>query len=582
MIGRLLQQLMARARGGVNAPPEPDWLSSARASLASGQVGTAIGLLTPHAAGPDAAFEVLHLLGQALGMSGRLTEARAALARGVALRDGAAIRADLGNVLQLSGDAAAAAAEYRRSLALDRAQPAVWCNLGLALAAHGDAAEAATCLDEALSRAATLPDALGAYATLAPRHAGLWERFERHVQRALAAQPDSAVALEAQGFIFLKRDLDGARAAECFERAIRAGGDRADLHGNHGIALQDLGRIEEAIAAYDRAIAREPGHTSARWHRSLALLLVGRFAEAWPDYELRLRSEDVPQRAFPVPRWDLQFRPAGVLLLAAEQGLGDEIMFASCVPDVLALGARCLIECHAKLAPIFRRSFPQATIRAGTQLDDPAWLRDYPDLAAYVPLGSLPQRFRRASADFPNHRGYLQADPAKVAAWRARLDALGPGRKVGLSWRGGTAKTRRKLRSPAAAELAAMLRTPDTCWVSLQYDATAAEIEALGATAGVAVHGWPEAIDDYDETAALLCALDLTVSVCTAVIHLGGALGRPVWVMAPYSPEWRYGLYWERMPWYPSVRVLRQASPGAWGGLLQRVTNELAACAPPL
>jgi hypothetical protein len=257
-------------------------------------------------------------------------------------------------------------------------------------------------------------------------------------------------------------------------------------------------------------------------------------------------------------------------------------MFASCIPDVLALGARCLIECHPKLAPIFRRSFPQAAIHAGTQLDGLAWLRNHPEVAAYVRLGSLPERFRRASADFPEHRGYLVADPAKVKAWRARLAALGPGRKVGISWRGGTEKTRRRLRSPAPEAFAGLMQTPGVHWVSLQYDATAEELPALAAATGATVHHWPEAIDEYDETAALLWALDLTVSVCTAVVHLGGALGRPVWVMAPYSPEWRYGLYWERMPWYPSVRVLRQASPGAWDALLRRVKNELAALPTPL
>jgi tetratricopeptide (TPR) repeat protein len=582
MLGRLLKRLAAHARPRADGPPAPQWLDSARVALADGQIAAAVDLLAPHAARPDASVEALHLFGQALGMTGRLVEGREVLARAVALRDDARIRADLGNVLQLSGDSAGAVAEYRRSVALDPGQPAVWCNLGIALAARGDARAAADCLDEALSRAPAFATALGAYGALAPREPGLWERFERHVQRALAADPGAAVALEAQGFIHLKRDLDAARAAEFFERAVRAGGDRADLHGNYGIALQDLGRVGEAIAAYDRAIARDPQHVFARWHRSLALLLVGRFAEAWPDYELRLRSEDVPRRAFAVPRWDLESTPRGALLLAAEQGLGDEMMFASCIPDVLALGVRCVIECHPKLAPVFRRSFPQATIHAGTQLDDPAWLHAHPEVAAYVPLGSLPQRFRRTRTDFPDHRGYLRADPAKVAAWRARLDALGPGRKIGISWRGGTAKTRRKLRSPAPEELAGVLRPPDAHWVSLQYDATPEEVAALAATTGTAVHHWPDAIDEYDETAALLCALDLTVSVCTAVIHLGGALGRPVWVMAPYSPEWRYGLYWDRMPWYPSVRVLRQAAPGAWDGLLQRVKNELAAQSPPV
>src|SRR6185436_8166228 len=152
--------------------------------------------------------------------------------------------------------------------------------------------------------------------------------------------------------------------------------------------------------------------------------------------------------------------------------------------------------------------------------------------------------------------GYLKADPQHVARWRERLAALGPGHKVGLSWTGGVPRTRRELRSLSLDQLQPLLAMPGFRFISLQYTAGARdEVEAWRARSGIAVEHWPEAIADYDQTAALVCALDLVVSVCTSLVHLGGALGRPVRVLAPISPEWRYGFAGEAMPWYPSVRV---------------------------
>jgi tetratricopeptide (TPR) repeat protein len=557
---------------------EPEWLAPAREALDCGSFELAIERLAPHIARVDAPAAALHVAGQSLARVGRLTEATALLRRALAREDSAAARADLGNVLQLLGDHSAAEAEYRRSLAIDRAQPSAWYNLARALERRGAVAEAAACLDEALALEPGFAEALKAYVPLAGKLPRLWEAVERWSAHALEVAPGLAAAHEVIGFVRLKRDLDARRATEAFELAIRAGGGGANLYGNLGIAFQDLGRIPDALAAYERALALDPHNPLVRWHRSLALLLAGRLEEAWPDYELRLRSEDAPRRSFPIPRWDGRTVPEGQLLISAEQGLGDEIMFASCVPEVLALGARCVIECHTKLEAIFRRSFPQAAaVRAGTQLEDLRWLADFPDIGCYVPAGSLPLEFRRSVTDFPRHHGYLKADPVKVSAWKARLDALGSLPKVGFSWRGGTEKTRRRLRTPGVEDLAALLREPGVEWVSLQYDASETEVRDLAAMAGARLHHFAEAIADYDETAALLCALELTVSVCTAVIHLGGALGRPVWVMAPFSPEWRYGLYWERMPWYPTVRVLRQSAPGSWTELIGRVKNELAA-----
>src|SRR5262249_5411138 len=162
------------------------------------------------------------------------------------------------------------------------------------------------------------------------------------------------------------------------------------------------------------------------------------------------------------------------------------------------------------------------TVHGGGQSDAPDWLDEPVD--AQISFGSLPLHLRRSAEAFPRHGGYLRADPGRVERWRARLATLGPGPKIGLSWRGGVAQTSRGMRSLALEELLPILRSGGGAFVNLQYGPHAHEIAQLRQAHGVEVHHWPEAIDDYEETAALVCALDLTVSVCTAVVHLAGAL----------------------------------------------------------
>jgi hypothetical protein len=180
----------------------------------------------------------------------------------------------------------------------------------------------------------------------------------------------------------------------------------------------------------------------ARWHRSLVLLLQGLFERAWPDYEARLLSETWPRQGFPQPRWQGEALSGKTLLVHAEQGLGDEIMFASCLPEVISQAGRCIIDCHPRLVSIFERSFPAALVHGGHQWDDPSWLAAYPAVDYQIPIGSLALHTRRNAGDFPRHAGYLRADPRKVAAWQERLAGLGAGAKVGLSWQGGTQASR--------------------------------------------------------------------------------------------------------------------------------------------
>jgi ADP-heptose:LPS heptosyltransferase len=198
-----------------------------------------------------------------------------------------------------------------------------------------------------------------------------------------------------------------------------------------------------------------------------------------------------------------------------------------------------------------------------------------------IAAASAPRYLRRTAAEFPAHSGYLRADPQKVEKWRGRLAALGQGRKIGLSWRGGVARTGRSWRSLAPAQLLPLFSQADGHFVSLQYGDADAEIAQLEKSHGVHVHHWADALADYDETAALVGALDLTISVCTAVVHLAGALGRPVWVMAPVKADARYGLTGPSMRWYPSARMFRQPVFGDWHSVVDEVRRELARLAAP-
>lgn len=403
------------------------------------------------------------------------------------------------------------------------------------------------------------------------------EEAEATLRAALQAFPDDFdLQSELLITLFERGDVDAARArlADLQERHPRHAGAIAAM----SAVLYSEGDIQGAVEHARRAIAMEPDHAVAHHNLALALLKAGRFEEGWPEHEWRKRLHDdaLTHARFDLPGWEAQPLAGRTLLVYAEQGLGDEIMFASCLPDVLRAAGHVIVECDPRLGALFGRSFPNATVLGRKRERDNRWLEALPrkpDLQ--VAIGSLPLRYRRRKEDFPAHGGYLSADPEKVARWRSWLDTLGPGRKIGLSWRGGLAKTGRVRRSVDLPALASVLKTPGFRFVSLQYGPVADDLARLERQHGMRVEHRQDAIDDYDETAALMSALDGVLSVCTAVVHLAGALGRRVLVLAPYSAEWRYGMSGETLPWYPSATVLRQPEPGAWPAVLAEAAARL-------
>jgi hypothetical protein len=190
-------------------------------------------------------------------------------------------------------------------------------------------------------------------------------------------------------------------------------------------------------------------------------------------------------------------------------------------------------------------------------------------------VGSLPRYRRSTSGDFPRHDGYLRADPQQVVEWQSRLSLLGPGLRVGITWRGGTVSSNSKTRSLRLTDLLPVIGIPGLQLHSLQHDTNPAELEELHRLCGVRIHHWAGVTDDMDACAALIQAVDLVLTVCNYAVHLSGALGKEAWVMTPHVSEWRYGNQGTSMPWYPSVRLIRQPSAGSWQPVIACVASDL-------
>ncbi|MCC6608231.1 MAG: tetratricopeptide repeat protein [Burkholderiales bacterium] len=565
--------MLSRGRGG--AAEGARALAEALRLEASGRIGEARERLrSVLAAEDDASVPLLSLLGRLEAQAGEPRAARELLARAARLDPRSAdVQADLGNVHAMMGESSAATRCYRAALALDPQHVAAHCNIGLLLARDGERNAA---LDHFRAAVAANPEF-----TPAIRNLVAWLPDDAvptadiaMVERIVARFPDLAEAHAALGALHLRGAFDAQPALTALDRAIALGLDEADVHTRRGVALHELGRFDAALEAFGRALAHDPDHVIARFHRAITLLALGRFAAGWPDYELRLRSEDRPQRAMPGSPWRGEPLDGRTVLVHAEQGVGDEILFASCLPDLIRASGTCIVECDARLAALYRRSFPDATIVGGSQ-HEPIALPPEARVDFHVPIGSLPGHLRCQPAEFPAHAGYLRADPQRAAAWRACLTQSGRGPVAGIAWRGGTLRSRGPGRSIELGRLAPILAVRAVTWVCLQRGAAPVELETIELTNGVHAQAFPDALEDLDETAALLAALDLVVTIDSTVAQLAGALGRPAWVLLPVGAEWRYGVDGERMPWYPSARLFRQSLPNDWAPVVGNVAREL-------
>ncbi len=476
-----------------------------------------------------------------------------------------------------------AAQRLEEGLAIAPDHPQGWNNLGVVRQRRGDLRSALSCFQRAVAIRPT-------YATAHGNLGLVLREFERldaarvHLERAVELRPGSADGHLNLGTLLL--DLgELAGAARAYERALELEPRHAEALLGRGLVEQRRGDLARARTLVEEALAVSPGYAAARTSLGEIQLSGGEFAAGWTNYESRLDTPQAPRLTLPVPEWRGEHLPNAALLVYWEQGLGDVILFASCLPEVLPRVGRLVLDVPEPLASLFRRSFPDVEVVTGARDPAGAWLAGAGSIHACAAIGSLMRLFRPNRLSFPEQARYLKADPARAETWRGRLAALGSGRKLGISWRGGLARTGRAQRSLPPAALGALLRVPGTTWVSLQYGDCSAELAGPEQAGGRPVRHWPEAIADFEELAGLLAALDGVVTVCNTTAHLAGALAVPGLVLAPCGASWRYQTAEAALPWYPSLRVLRQRAEGDWTPVLADAgrairSSELTAVVP--
>ena len=477
-----------------------------------------------------------------------------------------------------------------------------WSNLGQALHALKRAPEALECLDRARALA---PDDAG----ILNQHANVLVTLGRaqdalaELQQVLARAPNHAEARLSSGVAHAMLGRPGEALAD-FDAVLRLAPGHPGVHYNRGVALMTLGRYAEAVEANDRAVALAPQHAAAWLNRgkaqmqldrcddaiasyakalalrkdyadahfnmALALLTRGDYRRGFENYEWRWRRTGMPpQQSRGKPLWLGEYPIARkTALLHAEQGLGDTIQFVRYVPLIAAMGAKVIVEVPADLKPLMRRLDGAAAVVARGEPPPPFDL--------HCPLGSLPLALHTDVATVPAQIPYLAADQAKLAQWSARLAAL-PRPRVALSWSGNPSHDNDRNRSIALARLLPLVAGPAS-FVAVQRDVRAEDAAPLSRAQRIVPLGGELA--DFDDTAAVLALCDLVIAVDSAPAHLAGAMGRPLCVLLPFAPDWRWTRQGTTTPWYPTARLFRQTAPGDWDGVIARAAAELANLRP--
>lgn len=397
------------------------------------------------------------------------------------------------------------------------------------------------------------------------------DAFRRAIEITVSFQPELWQKLAAAQVM----SCDYPAAMASYQKLLDFFGEAKNPSaGGLSLCLTYLGEFDRALSFLDRYLAFSPSDAALRMQRAQIRLLHEDYANGWQDYQYRGLTDAKQFRVLPLPQWRGEPLTDKTIIVLAEQGLGDQVMFASCLPDLCKLSPKKIyLEVTKRVAPTLARSFPQCEVIATRQDRKLEWMSSIKDADYYIPLGDLPFHFRKSREAFPREP-YLCGDPARVAYWRSELAKRGPPPYLGVSWKGGTAGTRASVRSLDPSMLMPLAHAVSATWINLQYGAVEEGLAAFGA-GGFLLHQWPEAIADLDEFAALITALDGVVTACNTTVHYAGAVGKKVWVLAPKIPEWRYGIAYHAMPWYADVSVYRQFDFDDWVGVIQQVTDEV-------
>jgi len=392
-------------------------------------------------------------------------------------------------------------------------------------------------------------------------------------QQALLLKPDLAEAYNRLGTIFREQgQLD--KAIFCFQREIEMDPANAQAYNNLGSAFHDTGKVTEAIECFQQSLRLRPDHVETNWNLALAQLLAGNYSDGWRGYEYRFRRA-THQPTFlerhGLPRWDGSSFLGRRLLVQDEQGLGDNLQFVRYLPMVKARGGTVILKTDKRLLSLFRG------IEGIDEIAEwPSSTRPPVDIDLYVPMMSLPWIFGTTLKTIPSQVPYIRADHRKVAKWREQI--AGKGMKIGLVWAG----------RPTAPNEPIYVRGRSCDLIHFRPLSEITGVSLYGLQKGEAVRNTSrllpndiqitnlgEDFEDFSDTAAAIANLDLVISIDTSVAHLSGAMGKPTWLLLQSIADFRWFQNREDNPWYPTMRLFRQARPGDWPGVLERVCLEI-------
>ncbi len=475
---------------------------------------------------------------------------------------------ELGNSLLEQGRIEAAIEAFRRCLAAAPDHAGTHYNLGNCLVRAGRPVEA---IEAYLASVRKMPEFGPGYVNLADtlRRLGLLDQARWAAETGLALLPETAGAATCLASVL--HDLAHYEpAAELYRQAL-AREPSTGAFTSLGNTLRAMGRLEEALAAHESAVSAAPGDAEARFNRALTLLAAGDYPLGFMEYEWRWQRTGHRARA-PGKWWRGELPEGRTILLHAEQGLGDTLQFVRYAPLVAGLGARVVMEVQPELLRL------AAAIRGVAEVVPSG--QTLPPFDLQCPLLSLPRVFKTRLETVPATVPYLTVDPDMVAAWGSRLPQDGTLR-VGICWAGAAhlddvgARLIDQRRSIGLGALAPLAGIDGVQWVSLQKSASGNPEQI----AGFPMLDVMDQVDDFADTAALVANLDLVISVDTAVAHLAGALGRPVWMLSRYDGCWRWLHGRDDTPWYPTMRIYSQERPLDWSSVIGRIRRDLLALA---
>ena len=407
---------------------------------------------------------------------------------------------------------------------------------------------------------------------------GKTEEARAEYLKSLALNPNDSETITSIGTTYhAQSDFDSA--IQWYRRAVEVAPGNHQAIYNIGVALHDQARYEDALPYYERALVVKPGYVLPLWNRGLTRLTLGNLREGWDDFEARwqfeeqMREVSIPAKRFRRPMWRGEKGAPLRIHLHGEQGVGDTLQFCRYAEMVRAMGHDVRLEVPPPLLDLLRRSLTREGISVQSMAPDYPGGMGILEFDYHCPMMSLPRAFGTEVATIPWNGPYLKPDPGKVAKWQARLAGY-QGRKIGLCWAGGK-RTHDPLlaavdgrRSVSVDTLKPIWSRPGNTYVSLQVGAN-----AVGE--GHTILDWTKEIDSFDDTAALIEALDLVISVDTSVIHVAGGLGKPIWMLNRYDTCWRWLRSGSETKWYPSMKIIRQPRAKDWRSVVEEVVRML-------